>query len=167
MPNAISLEFARIHQVCHALSGALNHLVHFAALCVAPTSLHIALEQVVINGLENELRHLGSGCIVEEDEFWSSVQRREDGADGCYREVGRSSEWTLALEDTLALNGQFCSWPSGTTLKGFYESNLANLYRAASLVKSAGDLRNLERPLPVPISGSENEPVLNLLPNLT
>ena len=56
----------------------------------------------MIDGVENDLRHLGPGCIVEEDEFWSSVQRREDGADASIGKSGDLSEWILAVENTLA-----------------------------------------------------------------
>jgi hypothetical protein len=70
------------------LPGALDRLVHSPTLGIPPASLHIALEQVVIDGVEHDLRHLCPGCIVEEDEFRFSVQGRKGGTNGFNRKVG-------------------------------------------------------------------------------
>ena len=80
MPNAISLAIACIHKIGDALPCTRNRLVHFTAFRVASSSLHIALEEMMIHRVQHDLWNLRAGRIVEKDESRSPSQRRESGA---------------------------------------------------------------------------------------
>jgi len=59
----------RVYQSGDALTSAGNRLVDCAAFRIAAATLYIALDQVMVHGIEHDLRYLGSGCIVKEYEF--------------------------------------------------------------------------------------------------
>ena len=69
MPKAIFAGMTRVYQSGDALTSAGNRLVDCAAFRIAAATLYIALDQVMVHGIEHDLRYLGSGCIVEENEF--------------------------------------------------------------------------------------------------
>jgi len=74
MPKAISLAslaFTRSDTLCRAHNGR----IYFAALCIASSALHVALKQMMIHGIEDDLRNLRAGSIVKEDESGSAIQR--------------------------------------------------------------------------------------------
>jgi hypothetical protein len=52
------------------------------AFRVSATSLHIALEQVMIHRVQYGLWNLRTGCVVEKGESRSPIQRRKAGANG-------------------------------------------------------------------------------------
>ena len=74
------IHIACVYQISDALPGPRNRLIHFPALCVTATSLHIAVEQMMIHRVQHALRNLSTGGIVEKDESWSSSQCRKDRA---------------------------------------------------------------------------------------
>jgi len=57
------------------------------ALGVSSTSLDIIFEQVLVDRIEDDLRHLRSGCVVEEYEILTTIQRGKRTAGGLDREL--------------------------------------------------------------------------------
>ena len=91
-------DFARIasvHKISDALPCARNRRVHFTAFGVAPASLHIALEEMMIHCVQHDLRNLRACCVVEKNESWRPGQRRESGANGFNGKVSIRSRTEL------------------------------------------------------------------------
>src|SRR6202007_15035 len=65
---------ACIHQISDTLAGAQNCRVHFTAFRVAPPSLHIALDEMMIHRVQRDLWNLRTGRVVEKDESRSPTQ---------------------------------------------------------------------------------------------
>jgi hypothetical protein len=51
-------------------------------MCVTTSALHIALEQMMVHGVENDLWDLCASGIVKENELGSPIQGRKGGANG-------------------------------------------------------------------------------------
>jgi hypothetical protein len=77
----------RIDEHSNALSRARDCCINFLALGVSSTSLDIIFEQVLVDCIEDDLRHLRSGCIVEKYEFLIPIQRGKRAASGLDREL--------------------------------------------------------------------------------
>ncbi len=71
-----------VHKISDAVPGAQNHLVHFAAFRVAASSLHVALEEMMIHRVQYDLWDLRSRCIIKEDEARRPGQRGESSTNG-------------------------------------------------------------------------------------
>src|SRR5208283_3166838 len=59
---------ASVHKISDAVPRTQNHLVHFTAFRVAPPSLHIALEEMMIHRVQHTLWNLRSRRIIKEEE---------------------------------------------------------------------------------------------------
>ena len=68
MPKAISSRVARVDQGGDALAGARDGCVDFHAPGVASAALHVAVQKMTIDRVENTLGNLRAGAIIEEDE---------------------------------------------------------------------------------------------------
>src|SRR5579862_4004904 len=66
---------ARVDQRCDALPRPCDGCVHFHALRVASAALDVAVEQVPVNGVEDYLRDLRAGSVIEEDEAGLLIER--------------------------------------------------------------------------------------------
>ena len=63
-----------IQKGSHSLPGAGNDCVHFLALAIRATSLHIPTEQMVIHRVEYRLGDLRAGSIVEKHRAAAAIQ---------------------------------------------------------------------------------------------
>jgi hypothetical protein len=77
----------RIDEHSNTLASARDHCINFLALGVSSTSLDIIFEQVLVDCIENDLRRLGSGCVVEEYEILTPIQRGKRAPSGLDREL--------------------------------------------------------------------------------
>ena len=73
-----------IHQQPDTGASACDGFIHFLGLAVAPASLHVAVKEVVGDGLKHTLRLLGAGSIIEKDEI--VLDRGKAGPHLLYRE---------------------------------------------------------------------------------
>jgi hypothetical protein len=80
---------AGVHEIGHALTSARNGRVYFAALCVAPSALDVALDEMMIHCVENNLWDLCPGRIVKENKSGSPIQSRKSSTNICDREAQR------------------------------------------------------------------------------
>ena len=85
----------RIDEHSNTLASASDHSINFLALGVSSTSLDIIFEQVLVDCVEDDLRHLRSGRVVEKYEILTPIQRGKRAASGIYRELpsGIASFW--------------------------------------------------------------------------
>ena len=77
-------DFARIAGIekdTHALAGPRDGRVYLLAVPIAATALHVALHQVLVDGVEHDLRHLRASGIVEEYERGFPMKSRKQRAD--------------------------------------------------------------------------------------
>jgi hypothetical protein len=63
MPKAISSEWRALIR-----AGTRDGCVDFHAPGVASATLHVAMQKVIVYRVENNLRNLRAGAIIEEDE---------------------------------------------------------------------------------------------------
>jgi hypothetical protein len=63
----------RVDEDGHTLTRARDSRVHCHALSVTPAPLHIVLEQMLMDSIENNLGYLRSRCIIKEDEIVTAV----------------------------------------------------------------------------------------------
>ena len=61
---------ARVDQSGDALAGARDGCVDFHALGVASAALHVAVQKMTIDRVENDLGNLRASAVIEEDEAW-------------------------------------------------------------------------------------------------
>jgi hypothetical protein len=76
----------RIDEHSNALASTRDHCINFLALGVSSTSLDIIFEQVLLDCIEDDLRHLRSGCVVEKYEILTPIQGGKRAANGIDRE---------------------------------------------------------------------------------
>ena len=76
----------RVQERRHAGPRTVHGCVHLPPTTISPTPLHVAIQQVVLNGIEDGPRHLCPGRVVEEDEVVAGSKRRKLLADMIDRE---------------------------------------------------------------------------------
>src|SRR6266567_2594462 len=81
---------AGVQESGNTFASVLDCLVHFLAPAVASTALHVALQKMVMDGIQHNLRNLGSSAIVEKNEFVSGMEGGERSADPFNRKTKHS-----------------------------------------------------------------------------
>jgi hypothetical protein len=85
MPKATSLG-SRALMRSATLSLAGNRRVDFHALGVAAAALYVAMQQVTVDRIENNLGNLRAGGVIKEDEARLLIERRKERTDSIRRE---------------------------------------------------------------------------------
>jgi hypothetical protein len=67
MPKAISSTVPRVDQDAHAIGGASDGVVHLHTLGVASASLHIAVQKMAVDRVEDDLRNLRDVVVIEQE----------------------------------------------------------------------------------------------------
>src|SRR5580658_1454879 len=71
---------ARVQEIGDTFASVCNRRVHLLAFRVTAAPLNVAFEQMVVDGVKNDLRHLRSGSVVEKREVRGTMQRGKEGA---------------------------------------------------------------------------------------
>ena len=78
---------ARVQEIGDAFASVRNCRVNLLAFCVASAALDVAFEQMAVYSIEDDLRNLRPGGIVEEREGRRVMQRRKERANGLDRKI--------------------------------------------------------------------------------
>lgn len=89
-----------VYQIGHTLPCAQNCRVYFTALSVSSSALDVALEQMMVHCVENDLWDLRPGCIVKEGESVSPIQGWKCGAND---RNGKALCGPFGIEDSFGL----------------------------------------------------------------
>ena len=92
---------ARVQEIGDAFAGMCNRRVNLLALRIAPAALNVAFEQMAVDSVEDDLRNLGAGGIVEKSKCRRPMQRREKRADGLDRKIQIRLRAKFCLENVL------------------------------------------------------------------
>ena len=79
----------RVHQRRHRATRTRDRGVHRETLRIAAAALHVVIHQVVVHGIEHELRDLRAGGIVEKYEGAGLLERDELGTQGLHGKLAR------------------------------------------------------------------------------
>ncbi len=69
-----------VDQDAHTIAGVGDGVVHLHALGVASASLHIVVQKMVVDRVEDDLRNLRPGGVIEEDEVGLLIERGKQRA---------------------------------------------------------------------------------------
>src|SRR5580704_2795124 len=78
---------ARVDQSGDALPGSRDGCVDFHAPGVASAALHVAVQKMTIDRVENALGNLRASTVIEEDEAWLLSERRKERTESIASEV--------------------------------------------------------------------------------
>ena len=66
---------SRVDEDAHAVTSASDGVVHLDAFGVAPASLHVVVQKMVVDRVEDDLRNLRAGGVIEKDEGGLLIER--------------------------------------------------------------------------------------------
>ena len=92
---------SRVDQDAPAIAGASDGVVRLHAIRVASASLHIAVQKMAVDRVEDDLRNLRAGGVIEEDEGGLLIERGKQRPDAIGRK-GDGSGCAQLLIDHLA-----------------------------------------------------------------
>lgn len=89
-----------VYEIGHTLPCARDCSIYFNAQCVPTSALDVALEQMMVYFVENDLRDLGPTGIIKEDELAGPIERRKSSANGFN---GKVRSRLFGIENTFCL----------------------------------------------------------------
>ena len=92
---------ARVQKIGDAFAGVRNCRVHLLAFRIAAAALDVAFEQMAVDSIEDDLRNLRPGGVVEEREGRRAMQRRKERANGLDRKIQIRLRARFCLENIL------------------------------------------------------------------
>ncbi len=84
-PKSNLARIACVQQVGNALTSSRHSGVHLLALRIAPASLNIALKEMAVDCVKNDLWHLRARRIVKVDEIRLLMKSRKNGTNALNR----------------------------------------------------------------------------------